>query len=549
MAVDDVAALRVEAEFLQDMLAAFHCVDVAVVRVGRLLPGALVGNQRALKRLELAPRRRREPAAPEEVHEVEGARRAMQPCLPRALLAEVEPAAAAVLLALEAYRAETAVFIERHAAVEQQIAVAAGVEIALLVEVVDVTVQDGALREVGAQVRDDLLLLCGQLVDILARLVNRREVGALELVAPAVAEPRIRGTEVDVMEQPAALHLEVVIARDELALELEHHDGDGALRCLQGRFVGVDVRGKCRQRPQADAVAALEDVGIVVAQGIAHDRRDAGLAAERRAHPEHIVVAPLDVDGRVLHEQVEDGVGPVAAVKEIADDVEPVDGQPLDQNGERLDEVRAAVNLHDGIEELLEVEELRLVGFRARVHELDDDRCVAVGDEAADLRSRILVAHELRELEQAREVLAVPRRRRAPLCAHLVDLLLRVVDERAELRLLVLRQPHAEDVVDLLANDAGAVVEDVEKRGVLAVQVAHEVLDALRQREVRLQVDELLVNGFFCWVFLGHEAQDLARLLRVCAIVRHRDSPSLIYPSISYLSASQLKKEKCVRRP
>ena len=32
------------------------------------------------------------------------------------------------------------------------------------------------------------------------------------------------------------------------------------------------------------------------------------------------MVAPLDVDGGVLHEQVEDGVGPVAAVEEIADE-------------------------------------------------------------------------------------------------------------------------------------------------------------------------------------------------------------------------------------
>jgi len=45
VAVDDVAALRIEAELLQDMLAAVDRVDVTVVRVGRLLPGALVGNR------------------------------------------------------------------------------------------------------------------------------------------------------------------------------------------------------------------------------------------------------------------------------------------------------------------------------------------------------------------------------------------------------------------------------------------------------------------------------------------------------------------------
>ena len=178
--------------------------------------------------------------------------------------------------------------------------------------------------------------------------------------------------------------MEIRVAADELSLEFEHNHGDGALGRFDGGLVGIDMRGESRERAQADAVAALEHIGVVVAQGVAYDRRDADLTAQRRAHPEYIVIAPLDIDVRVmLYEQVEDSIGPVAAVEKVAHDVQVVYGQPLDEHGKGHDEVGAAVNLHDGVEQALVIEELRVVGLGPRVHELDDNRGVAAWDETA----------------------------------------------------------------------------------------------------------------------------------------------------------------------
>lgn len=48
----------------------------------------------------------------------------------------------------------------------------------------------------------------------------------------------------------------------------------------------------------------------------------------------------------------------------------------------------------------------------------------------------------------------------------------------AEVRLLLLGERVAEDVVNVLPYHARAVVQDVQERLVLAVQVAHEMLGA-----------------------------------------------------------------------
>ena len=64
------------------------------------------------------------------------------------------------------------------------------------------------------------------------------------------------------------------------------------------------------------------------------------------------MVAPLDINGRMLHEEVEDAVRAIAAVVEIADDVDAFHREPLNQRAERLDIVCPTADLHDGLNQL-----------------------------------------------------------------------------------------------------------------------------------------------------------------------------------------------------
>ena len=63
-----------------------------------------------------------------------------------------------------------------------------------------------------------------------------------------------------------------------------------------------------------------DSLHIGVLDADAQDIEDARLTAAGGAHPEHIVVAPLDIHAVVMHEHIHDVVGPGATVKHIADD-------------------------------------------------------------------------------------------------------------------------------------------------------------------------------------------------------------------------------------
>ena len=88
---------------------------------------------------------------------------------------------------------------------------------------------------------------------------------------------------------------------------------------------------------------------------------------------------------------------------------------------------------------------------------------------------------------------------------------MRVVDERAEVRLLGPRELKAEGRGNALADDAGAVVEDVLEGVVLTVDVRDKVLRTLGEVEYGLEVDDLGVGG-------AHRGELLGKKLKVLAV-------------------------------
>ena len=108
--------------------------------------------------------------------------------------------------------------------------------------------------------------------------------------------------------------------------------------------------------------------------------------------------------------------------------------------------------------------------------------------------------------------------------ADQIDLLARVVDERAQLALFVKGERVAKDFVDMLAHDARAVVEDVHKGFVLAMHIAHNMLGALGQVEDGREVDDLGECGLLGGELSRQQAQIL-KVLRI-AIECDHETPS-----------------------
>ena len=168
-----------------------------------------------------------------------------------------------------------------------------------------------------------------------------------------------------------------------------------------------------------------------------------------------------------------------------------VDGQALDEGGEGHDEVVRCLRPHYRGDDLLVVLVAARLALARRVEELVDD--VGVGDRhgLTDLGARVQAAQAPRKPHQEEQRVGVPLVARLARLVHAAELLLRIVDEGAEAGALSASKLGREQAVHLLADDPRAVVEDVQERLVLAVDVAHEVLGALGEVENRLEVDDL----------------------------------------------------------
>ena len=126
--------------------------------------------------------------------------------------------------------------------------------------------------------------------------------------------------------------------QDDVSLQFETEDGEGL---VHGLFVraAVDLLAELRQGAERNAVAPLQGQRVAVIGAYAQNGEHAGRAARRRAQPEYVVVAPLYVDIRVLHQHIHDPRGLGASVEDVAHDVEPVYREAFYELGQGGDDV------------------------------------------------------------------------------------------------------------------------------------------------------------------------------------------------------------------
>ena len=217
-------------------------------------------------------------------------------------------------------------------------------------------------------------------------------------------------------------------AGDNLVLELELDDGDGLVHLphqhealvvvlliriaelgLEGLtgITAVDLHRQTRQGQHIDPIAALEGGRIGIAQGDTYRIGHAGGIADRSPHPEHIVIAPLEVEVVVGQEALHDDISPWAAVEDVAHDMQPVDRQALDGLAQGRDEVIGLPRLDDGVEDGADVG--RLLGVHTvLVRQLLCDVAVLRGQRLAHLTAGVLLADALQHLDELIERDLVP---------------------------------------------------------------------------------------------------------------------------------------------
>ena len=134
--------------------------------------------------------------------------------------------------------------------------------------------------------------------------------------------------------------------------------------------IGVHREGS--QRQQVDAIAILQGRQVAKTQAHADHIGHTGSVARRRTNPQQVVVAPLDVEVMVVAQDVHDQVRTRSSVVNIANDVQQVDGQPLDQVGERNDKIVSTSRGDDRTYDLIHIGRLIRL-YRRLMQQLLDD--------------------------------------------------------------------------------------------------------------------------------------------------------------------------------
>ena len=102
------------------------------------------------------------------------------------------------------------------------------------------------------------------------------------------------------------------------------------------------------------------------------------------------MIAPLDVERRVVEQELNDFIGVGAAVKKVADNVQMVYRETLDERRERDNELIAVLNADDRVQNALVVGKLVAVLVRQSVQQLIDDIAEFFRHRLSDLGARIL---------------------------------------------------------------------------------------------------------------------------------------------------------------
>ena len=210
----------------------------------------------------------------------------------------------------------------------------------------------------------------------------------------------------------------------------------------------------------------------------------------------------------VVHQHVQDGVRPLAAVKDVPHDVQMVHRQPLNQAGQGNDEVVSLLELEQGVDDLLVVEQLVVVLVALGMQQLVQDVAVGRRHRLAHLGAGVFGGKQLCQVDQALQHKAVPLLAAAPLLPDLFELFLRVVDQCAQAGTLHRGQRLGKQYVHLFPDDAGGIVEDVLEGLIFPVQIAHKVLGAFGQIEDCLQVDDFGADLLPGRIFFRQQAQE-----------------------------------------
>ena len=185
-------------------------------------------------------------------------------------------------------------------------------------------------------------------------------------------------------------------------------------------------------------------------------------------------------------------------VVDVAQEVKLVDSQSLYHTSHSDDEIVGTSCRYYGVDNLVYV--CCLVGvFCALVEQFFDDIREVGRQRVAHLRACVFARNVSANSHQLMKRDVVPVVDVFLLCFHQLQLLLRIVNQGAELTLFGFAQSGAEKVVYLSLNVARSIFEHMLESLILAMNIGKEMFGTLRQIENSLKVYNFSTCIGYCW--------------------------------------------------
>ena len=207
------------------------------------------------------------------------------------------------------------------------------------------------------------------------------------------------------------------------------------------------------------------------------------------------MIAPLNIDRMVIDKGLHDRIRMRAAIVNIANNMQSLNGQTLNQPTQRFNKCRPPASSYNGIDDGSVIRffiEVACIG----IHKLFDDVSEVFRQGFANTRTGVFTRGTFAYGNQTRQHFPVPRSHIRNLRKLQTRFLPGVINQRCERALFFLREFVAKHIIDLQANRARAISKDMRERLVFAMNIGSEELRALRQIKNRAQVYNF--GGRFC---------------------------------------------------
>ena len=333
---------------------------------------------------------------------------------------------------------------------------------------------------------------------------------------------------VDLIQQQTVVHAEFGTAQDLLAFQLEEDHGD----CLvhpggqQLVFFGVLVRvgtgeldfelvgvavlvnfvGEDRQGTQADAVTGFDHIQIVVPDGVAQNRGHQGTGAGSGAHPQNIVIAPLDVYVVGPHQRIHNDIRTGPPVENITHNVQIVHNQRLDHLADGFNHIGGLTNLDGGVDHVF-IQILSGATFLCQMDQLVQDLLIIGIHVRTDFGTSVLGGDIAAQIHQTVNGEPVPLIQILVFISNQSNLGLGIVDQGSQIIPVPLGHGVAEKFFQLFFHFAGTGVQNMQEGFVFAMDIRHKVFCALGQIQNGLQTDDFRTGGLNGGILFGKQAQ------------------------------------------